>query len=221
MPITARAAVAVAVVAALTLVLVPAALACTCGQPPPVPIALERAAMVFEGTVVAGPEEVDGGTVQYRFQVLRTWKGEPAPEVAITTAAHGPACGRTFARGSTWLLYPYLTDAGVLQENICTRSAPMAEGKRDLAELGDGTPLIARVESVEEATVAEQPEPVETPAVVEEPVAAEEPAATPEPAPEEEGDEMNKKPGCSMVAGDAAALALLLLPLAAVLRRRA
>ena len=88
---SARLAVAAVVVAASSLFLAPSALACTCAPPPPVPVAMERAAMVFEGTVTAGSVALDEGGVTYTFAVAQVWKGEPGSEVTITTAAHSAA----------------------------------------------------------------------------------------------------------------------------------
>lgn len=236
---TARMAVAAAVVTVSTLFLVPSALACTCGPPPPVPVALERAEMVLEAKVVAGPDAVDAGSVTYTFDVVKAWKGNPGAQVTITTAVHSAACGRSYAKGSSWLLYPYSSDDGVLRDNICSRSAPVDAASADLAELGEPTRLTgggatdvtAPAEAPAETTATAEETPVaeETPAAEETPVEetatteatepAEEPAAGAEPEPAEPADEIEGKPGCSMAAGSGS-LWLLLVPLAGLLRRR-
>ena len=225
---TAHLALAAAVVAASTLLLIPAALACSCAQPPPVPIAVERAAMVFEGTVTQGPVALPDGGVTYTFAAARAWKGEPGHEVTITTAAHSAACGRSYAKGSTWLLYPYRGDDGVLRDNICSRSMPMDSASADVAELGDGAPITVPppADPPADAPPADGPAadpPADATDTTEEPQATAAPATEQEPPAEEpaadEPEDDLKKPGCSMATG-APAWGLLLVPLAALLRRR-
>jgi hypothetical protein len=207
MQTTARVAVLVAVVTACVLAAAPAALACTCGPPPTVPVALERAAVVFEGTVVAGPTDADDRTVEYRFEVLRSWKGSPGDQVTIRTAPHSAACGRSFEKGSTWLLFPYSNEDGALFDNICSRSGRSKGAEADLAELGEATPAGTSTPAAEVTDPADDGTATETA------------PTTDEPAPAEEDDELEKKPGCS-VAGGGASPWLLLLPLAGLLRRR-
>ena len=237
MQISARVALAISVAMATTLTVVPAAVACSCGPPPPVSAAVERAGAVFEGKVIAGPEPTDERQVLYRFEVLRSWKGSPGAEVTVRTPAHGSACGRSFAEGTTWLLYPYANEAGELNDNICSRSMVITKAEEDLAELGEAPPVTAGTtepEATEGATTPEpspqdeasatdaepvEPAPTTEPEPATEEAPADEPATAAEAAPPEPDDEVVKKPGCSVSGGGPSGVLLLVL-VAGLLRRR-
>ncbi|MCO4773048.1 MAG: hypothetical protein KDA24_23645, partial [Deltaproteobacteria bacterium] len=104
------------------------AAACSCAPPPPPAQALEAAGVVFEGTVVgipAAPAENAPpafGPVEYRFNVARSWKGNPGMEARVQTRASSAACGRRYTKGETYIIYGYITEEGNISDSLCSRT---------------------------------------------------------------------------------------------------
>jgi hypothetical protein len=56
------------------------------------------------------------------FRVDKTWKGETASEITISTGVGGPDCGYVFTTGKKYLVYADEKD-GSLWVNSCSRTA--------------------------------------------------------------------------------------------------
>ena len=227
-----RTALALAAGALLSLSTVPAALACSCAPPPDAATAASVSAIVAEATVVSGPLKIeDGSAVEYNFDVLRTFKGEPGAQLTVTTAVHSAACGRSYTKGSTWLLYTRQGDDGVVRDNLCSRSRTSDRAEEDFAVLTSAVTSAPTEPDGEQA-------PEEGPAVEGEPGPEGEPSAEPEvevaPEPEPEGatepepaadedaedDPVAKKDGCNVAGGVAPSLIVFPLIALLALRRR-
>ncbi|MBI4349637.1 MAG: hypothetical protein HY553_22570 [Elusimicrobia bacterium] len=124
-----------------------AASACSCRRPDPPRQALDRAAAVFAGRVVAMTEENprrDGmmssmDPFRIEFAVSRSWKGPRRKALAARTVRDGASCGYRFEPGKEYLVFAY-TDGGELWVGLCSRTKPLADAKEDLAALGRGKP---------------------------------------------------------------------------------
>lgn len=68
------------------------AYACSC-IPPDLPTYVDNAEAVFTGTVTDRAQEGRLDTVVHTVSVDQVYKGEPAPEVTLSTAGHEAACG--------------------------------------------------------------------------------------------------------------------------------
>jgi hypothetical protein len=117
------------------------------GAAAPAESALQSADVVFEGTVLGGPDAVradlgiegyDGAT-RFRFQAARYFKGQLGQAPAIYTIDQGTACGRYYEPGSTYLVYGYLLENGLLTDSLCSRTRLISSAAVDLAVLGAGT----------------------------------------------------------------------------------
>ncbi len=216
--------------AALTFAAVPAALACSCAPPPEPEKALAAAALVVEGTVLEGPTPHEGKH-RYTFEVKRTWKGTSGGRLIIETPTNGAACGRTYAVGNSYFLYVGTYDGQVGFDSLCSRTRPMDGASEDIAALGDGTPVRPASgddapdpdpdpEATPQETPADDGEATEAEATEAETAEPETDEATPEPETDEPSDPVEKKPDCSVASAEPPALLLLLLPLAALARRR-
>jgi hypothetical protein len=123
--------------------------ACSCAPPPAPTLALEASAVVFEGTAVTVPEppgegvQQGFGAVEYRFNVARSWKGDPGMEVRLTTNRSGAACGRQFTKGETYIVYASAGDDG-LRDSACSRTRAVSSAADDLEALGEGVVPHAR-----------------------------------------------------------------------------
>jgi len=120
------------------------ALACSCAPPPAPSLALEASDLVFEGTVVGIPpepaeNEPQGfGAVEYRFNVARSWKGDPGMEVRLKTGSSGAMCGRQYNKGATYIVYASIRDNEV-HDSLCSRTRTLEHATDDLSTLGEGT----------------------------------------------------------------------------------
>lgn len=116
--------------------------ACSC-QPPGAPSEeLVNATAVFMGEAVSVREfprifgtwgSSDPTTV--RFKVKTVWKGADFQTRYITTARSGASCGYTFAEGTEYVVYSH----NGFNVSLCSRTRPLSEATRDLADLGQGT----------------------------------------------------------------------------------
>jgi hypothetical protein len=136
------------IVVSLSLALLSAALltartaeACSCiGLLPPVEAARD-VDVVFHGKLVAVadlPKDGQYGLAykMFTFDVLRTFKGQLDAQVNIKTTDNEAACGRSYGDpGSEWLIYARVDDNGQTQDNLCSRTMPIANAAADIAEL--------------------------------------------------------------------------------------
>ena len=123
--------------AALLLAAAPAfTLACKCVPPPPPKQALEKAAAVFVGTVVAENKEKKPGGRELELEVSGVWKGALPKRITVYTATDSAACGFPFQLGETYVVYTYL-DGDRHLTNLCTRTALKTNATEDLKALGE------------------------------------------------------------------------------------
>src|SRR3712207_1240946 len=98
------------------------ALACTCAPPQSAARELKRASAVFSGKVekVKGHKEVADifASVEAEFKVERVWKGVEKEIVSVFTSPISSACGYSFKKGSTYLVYAYGNEQGKLSTSI-------------------------------------------------------------------------------------------------------
>jgi MYXO-CTERM domain-containing protein len=179
---------------------------------------------VFVATLVqiespkpAGPHDLPMKI--FTFDVERTFKGQLDSQVRVQTTDNSAACGRDYGKvDDGWLIFARLDDQGRLNDNLCSRTKPIADAAADIAELE------ANIDTLDQENPPAQPEPEDTVGPAEgepepiEPVADE--GGTPEPT------EPGKK-GCSIgedspppITG-MALLGLLALPWSRSRRRRA
>ena len=76
------------------------------------------------------------GGVEVTLRVKKMWKGEPQKELKVRTAGSSAACGYSFAKGVTYLVYAVRDDADPLRVSLCSRTAPVDGAKEDLDFLG-------------------------------------------------------------------------------------
>lgn len=120
--------------------------ACSCAGELSPGQSLSEADVVFEGTVRGEPEAVRAdlgiegytGAVLFRFEVARYFKGQRGSEAAVYSIDQDSACGRTYAAGTTYVVYGQLTPEGLLTDSLCSRTRPIADAAEDLALLGEG-----------------------------------------------------------------------------------
>jgi len=146
----------------------------------------------------------------YRFEVLRSWKGNPAKLVTIETNRQGTACGRTYKKGQAYLLYANAGTEDRLADNACTRSMPSSQASEDFATL-DAITATSSPPSQAATTDTQPPGPTE-----------QAPPAAPPKAPDstEAIDPVESGPTCSYSAIEGASHApssLLLLLLAGII----
>jgi MYXO-CTERM domain-containing protein len=181
---------------------------------PPVEAAREDATAVFEGRVlsiedVPSAGEPSVGEKLVTLAVVRTWKGVESDErIAVYTNAQSAACGYSFAKDTSYLVYARSSDDKKLNVSSCSRTKPLADAADDLKVLGAGsTPVHIENKAATPAEGTAAP----APAAPTQPVV---PAAQPA-----------KKKGCSVTQGgdtraSAASAWLLALPLLVLAGRR-
>lgn len=133
-----RRALAMGLVCAATLV-APRALACDCPTPPPVEIALEKASAVVHVRVAHLSDYDtwhDGGSIgttgtrTLRLAVLRSWRGEIAPNTTFDLVTDGDDCEHVFTKvGEEHVLYLHKRD-GAWHVVTCGRSVQMGTSSR-------------------------------------------------------------------------------------------
>ena len=117
------------------------AFACSCAYELEHPALIERAEVIFSGTVTKN--RVRGQTRTLTFIVDRVYKGSAYATQTVTTAAQVPACGLELTRSGPYVVFAQRTGSpgDMLEANSCggTRAAPIA------ADLGPGqTPTVGR-----------------------------------------------------------------------------
>lgn len=184
------------IVTLFSLALLPAGLlttqtahACSCMAPKPPVESAQNASAVFHAKLISVADvpkahqySIDNKI--YKFEVVRTFKGQLDAQVNVHTAGNSAACGRDYgAPGSEWLIYARIDEQGQTHDNLCSRSRPIADAAEDIAELE------ANADALDDPPEAPtEPEPVEP--AESEPIVP--PPPEPEPAPIEPG-----KKGCS------------------------
>ncbi len=150
----------------------------------------------------------------YRFEVLRSWKGNPTKLVTIETNSQSTACGRTYERDQRYLIYAYAGTEGRLADNSCTRSAPSSKAGKDIVTL-DAISAATSPPAQPATTDTQLPEPVK-----------EAPAAAPAQSPDstETIDPVESSPSCALSGTErnpnSSSWPLLLLLAGSVLIRR-
>jgi MYXO-CTERM domain-containing protein len=93
---------------------------------------------VFTGEVtdIAPNQATRFGGLEITLRVKRVWKGDPEREIKVHTAGSSAACGYTFVRGETYLVYAVRDNADPMRVSLCSRTAPVANAKEDLRFLG-------------------------------------------------------------------------------------
>ena len=123
-------------VLSLSVCLVSVANACRCVPPAPPKESMEKSLGVFAGEVTA--VKTEGRMLLATVTVTQSWKGEPAKEVTVRTNSSSAACGYSFQKGNSYIIYcTGKNDAG-WATNLCTRTRPLAQAKDDLKALGPG-----------------------------------------------------------------------------------
>ena len=118
------------------------AMACSCIPSPPPKKALEVSAAVFSGKVTK-VERTAQFKLKVTIQVARTWKGTKGKTVEVLTVNSGAACGYSFKKGESYLVYGYKPKTedgkvGPLSTGLCTRTKNLKAAGEDLKALGEG-----------------------------------------------------------------------------------
>ncbi len=119
--------------------------ACSCVPPGSPAEELVQAAAVFRGEAVAVRTFLDGGAwsseepMFVKFRVETVWKGAAPQTRYITTRRSGASCGYQFVEGLEYVVY----SRNGWSVSLCSRTRPLAEAARDLADLGPGQPPAA------------------------------------------------------------------------------
>lgn len=116
-----------------------AANACTCLPPMGPAEEMRRSDAVFLGKVMSikrnGSDNDPFRSVEVRFDVVRSWKGEERSEQIVFTSSNSAACGYPFAEGKTYLVYANTGEVKSLVTGLCTRTRKLADAREDITEL--------------------------------------------------------------------------------------
>jgi hypothetical protein len=93
---------------------------------------------VFTGEVIAieRNKATRFGGIEVTLRVQKVWKGESHEEIKVHTAGGSAACGYTFVKGETYLVYALRDDADPMRVSLCSRTTPISNAKDDLRFLG-------------------------------------------------------------------------------------
>ena len=120
-----------------SLAYVPKAHACSCMKlTPSEGLTSSHAVFTGEVTKIEKNEATRFGGLEVTLRVKRVWKGEPKEEIKVHTAASSAACGYTFVKGTTYLVYAVRDEADPMRVSLCSRTAPEDQAKEDLDFLG-------------------------------------------------------------------------------------
>jgi MYXO-CTERM domain-containing protein len=99
---------------------------------------LSSSQAVFTGEVtdIKPNEATRFGGLEVTLRVKRLWKGEPKAEIKVHTAGSSAACGYTFVKGETYLVYALRDDADPMRVSLCSRTTHIDSAKEDLRFLG-------------------------------------------------------------------------------------
>ena len=124
------------------------ALACSCAPPGTPEKSLAASDAVVEARAVAGPTPTAGtegatnapvmlqGPVEYQFEVIRSWKGSFGKTLIVETAGNSAACGRSYALGTSYVLYLHNAKGDRASDGACSRTRSVKNAAEDLAFLG-------------------------------------------------------------------------------------
>jgi len=130
------------VVATLGMILVvvtaPPAAACSC-MSSSVADQLDRADVVFTGTVVAptGDIEPEGGPIDVTFRVERSYKGTVDAEPVVETTSSGASCGLDTPISGPYLVFAHENAGGLVDAGLCSGTRRLSGDVPQ--ELGPGT----------------------------------------------------------------------------------
>ncbi len=74
--------------------------------------------------------------LEVTLRVKRVWKGAPEETIKVHTAGSRAACGYTFVKGRTYLVYAVRDAADPMRVSLCSRTTPIESAKEDLRFLG-------------------------------------------------------------------------------------
>ena len=77
------------------------------------------------------------GGLEITLRVGQVWKGDLTEEIKVHTAGSSAACGYTFMKGETYLVYALRDDADPMRVSLCSRTALVKNAKEDLSFLGE------------------------------------------------------------------------------------
>jgi hypothetical protein len=115
--------------------------ACSCIPSKDAVTSARDADAVFVGTLVQieSPKPVNPHDLPmkvFTFDVERTFKGQIDAQVRVQTTDNSAACGRDYGKvGDGWLIFARIDDQGRLNDNLCSRTKPIADADADIAEL--------------------------------------------------------------------------------------
>jgi MYXO-CTERM domain-containing protein len=112
--------------------------ACSCMKLSPAE-GLSSSYAVFTGKVtkVERNESTKFGGLSVTLQVGKVWKGDVGEEVEVHTAGNSAACGYSFAKGETYLVYASRDEADPMRVSLCSRTALVSNADEDLEFLGE------------------------------------------------------------------------------------
>ncbi len=76
------------------------------------------------------------GGIEITLRVNKVWKGEIGAQVQVRTAGSSAACGYSFMKGESYLVYADRDEADPMRVSLCSRTAPVASARDDLDFLG-------------------------------------------------------------------------------------
>jgi hypothetical protein len=110
-------------------------MACSCRMNPPPPQALDQAAAVFSGRVVAASFDENGRLYKPSIRVMSVWKGGVSERVELRTYWQCCLCGFALEVGQAYLVYAY-EYKDQLWVSICSRTVLLEKAATDLSALG-------------------------------------------------------------------------------------
>jgi hypothetical protein len=111
--------------------------ACSCMQlSPSEGLSSSHAVFTGEVTDIERNEATRFGGLEITLRVKRVWKGAPQEEIKVHTAGSSAACGYSFVKGKTYLVYAVRDEADPMRVSLCSRTAPVENAKEDLDFLG-------------------------------------------------------------------------------------
>jgi hypothetical protein len=112
--------------------------ACSCMKiSPPEGLSSSHAVFTGEVTSIEPNEATKFGGLEVTLRVKQVWKGAPEEEIKVHTASTGAACGYTFVKGMTYLVYAVRDRADPMRVSLCSRTAPVDNAKEDFDFLGE------------------------------------------------------------------------------------
>jgi hypothetical protein len=115
-------------------------LACSCLPAKGVAQELEQSNAVFSGKVIKIKSHRQAenifASVEVIFNVQKAWKGVKKKTISVFTSSNSAACGYSFRKNQTYLVYANGNDEGKLSTSICSRTKSLKDAREDLRELG-------------------------------------------------------------------------------------